>query len=206
MNHAVKALLDWQERYRQHIEVTEERIEAAVKALQSSETALASITAHTAHIPEALAKLQSLLDALTEATQTLQKSLDGLGHETEELNAHLRAVADLRERALEAFPKIENNISQLTAGLANTMDAHTATINNSANAMQRQYQEQQTQLQELINQQFQTFDQQMQQEMTRSIELMGRQLASLSEKIALDYEPITLRLRELLDALGRGTQ
>ena len=205
LNQAVGALLDWQEKYKEHVEIMQGRIEAAVTALQGSETALASITAHTTQIPEALGKLQSLLDALTAATGTLQNSLDGLGHETEVLNAHLKAVADLRQRALEAFPTIESNIGLLTASLTNTIDAHTETINKSANSMQQQHQDHLRKSQDLINQHFDAFDQQMQDEMRRSIEVMSRQLASLSEKFATDYTPLTQRLREILDAVPRRT-
>ena len=202
LNQAVGALLEWQEQYKAHIETTEARIEAAVKALQDSETALRDIAQHTANIPEALAKLQDLLDRLGTAMDTLSEALAKLSSDTEELNAHLKAVADLRERALEAFPTIEKNIALLTESLSNTIDAHTETINGSANEMQRQHQEQLRRSQELIAEKFQSFDEQMQTEMTRAIESMGRQLASLSEKFTNDYEPLTHRLRELLHATG----
>ena len=206
LNQAVQALLEWQERYRSHVETLEARIEAAVKALESSETALRDVADHSARIPEAFAKMQELLDRLMAVTESLPQLLEELGKDTEELNAHLKAVADLRERAVEAFPTIERNIDLLTANLATTIDSHTEIINNSANEMQRQHQEQMRQVQEMINGHFQQFDQQMQNELTQAIEAMGRHLASLSEKLAEDYGPLTERLRELLDAARGGRQ
>ena len=53
---------------------------------------------------------------------------------------------------------------------------------------------------EKINQQFADFDQQMQQELQRSLELLGSNLASLSEKFVADYSPLTEKLRALVNA------
>lgn len=206
LNRAVGALLEWQERYKIHVETMEERIEAAVNALQTSEVALRAIAAHAARVPDALAELHTLLTGFTAVVEALQKLLRDQGTATEELNTHLKAVADLRDRALEAFPRIEDNIEMLTANLKSTIDTHTNTINSSAANMQQQHQQSLRNTQELIEQQFREFDQQMEQVMTRSIELMGQQLASLSEKFAQDYTPLTDKLRALLDALERGSR
>ena len=205
LNQAVGALLEWQERYRSHVETLEERIEAAVTALQTSEAALSGIRADSAKIHETHATLQTLLTGFSTTVEALERSLRDQGAATEELNAHLEAVAGLKDRSMDAFPTIERNIALLTENLSGTVDAHTQTINNSANAMQEQHRVQLSQVQELIDQQFQAFDQQMQQELTRVLETMGQQLASLSEKFAYDYEPLTQRLRELLDAVDCGT-
>ena len=204
LNEAVGALLGWQERYKLHVETMEERIETAVTALQTSEAALGGIRADAVQIHETHATLRPLLEGLSENGEALQQSLNAYGTATRELNAHLDAVAGLRDRALDAFPRIEGNITLLTETLNNTIDAHTQTINNSANTMQQQHQAQLSQVQELIGQQFQAFDQQMQQELTRVLEIMGQQLASLSEKFVADYGPLTERLHTLLEAIGRG--
>ena len=169
LNHAVGALLGWQERYRSHIETMEGRIEATVAALQISEAALRDIAAHAAQIPAALAEMSRF----TATVESLHKSLNVLGAATDNLKAHLEAVASLKDRALEAFPTIEKNIELLTESLTATIDTHTETINNSAKDMQRQHQEQLSHVQQLIDQQFQAFDQQLQQELMRTLETMG---------------------------------
>lgn len=206
LNRAVGALLEWQEQYRSHVETMEERIEAAVNALQTSEIALRAIATHAARIPDAFTELHKLLTGFTAAVETLQKSLQDHGAAAEELNAHLKAIADLKDRALEAFPTIEKNIELLTMHLTNTIESHTNIITNSAQDMQRQHQEQLRHVQQLIESEFQEFDQRMQQELVRVFELMGQQLASISEKFAEDYVPLTEKLRALLNAVERGTR
>ena len=255
LNQAVGALLEWQERYKSHVETTEERIEAAVAALQTSEIALRDIAEHATRIPEALEKLRALLNGFAATAETLQRIMGDLGAAMDDLKAHLEAVASLKDRALESFPTIEKNIAALTEGFAaaihkalseqdeafaalsggyeemrrksgeaqdafrasleavlenvriqvsSALDAHTDTINNSANVMQRQHQEQLRQSQDLIEKRIQTLDQGMERTLTHALETMSRQLASLSEKFAEDYEPLTQRLKELLDAVGQG--
>ena len=204
LNQAVGALLEWQERYRSHIETMEQRIESAVAALQTSETTLRDIATHAGRIPETLTALQALLDGFSTALETLRRSLDDHEAATSALGTHLEAVAGLRDRALEAFPTIQTNIDLLTQNLTNTIETHTQTINNSANAMQAQHQAQLKNTEEMIGRQFGAFDQQMQQELTRVLETMGQQLASLSEKLVADYGPLTDRLRAVLDAVDRG--
>ncbi len=125
LNEAVGALLEWQERYRTHVETMEERIAMAVAALQVSEDALRRIAEHGAQItqiaeqiPGALAALQVLLNDFAATTETLQGLLAGFGAATDEMKVHLDAVASLKDRALEAFPTIEKNIAGLTEGFS----------------------------------------------------------------------------------------
>ena len=56
---------------------------------------------------------------------------------------------------------------------------------------------------EAINGQMAALDEQMQQELSRSLEVMGRNLASISEKFVTDYTPLTDRLRDLVAMSGR---
>lgn len=204
LNQAVGALLEWQERYRSHVETMEQRIESAVDALQTSEATLRDIATHAGRIPETLTALQALLDGFSTALEALRTSLNDHEAATSALGTHLEAIAGLRDRALEAFPTIETNIRLLTENLTNTIETHTRTINNSADAMQTQHQAQLKNTEEMIGRQFGAFDQQMQQELTRVLETMGQHLASLSEKFVTDYGPLTDRLRALLDAVERG--
>ena len=69
--------------------------------------------------------------------------------------------------------------------------------------MQSQIKETWKQTSEAIENRFENLDQQMQQELSRSIEILGRNLASLSEKFVQDYRPLTERLREIVQIGGR---
>ncbi len=114
LNEAVGALLTWQDNYRKHVEELERRLEAAVQATEASEQALREIAGHTGQIPETLQSLRDILKGLDE---------------------HLTTVAGLRDKAIEAFPVIDDNLTKLTNRLEESVQQ---AIQRSDNALQRQ--------------------------------------------------------------------
>ncbi len=108
LNEAVGALLGWQDQYKEHVERLEENFQLAVQAIQTSEQALKEISEHTAKIPEQMEALESLMV--------------GLQQQTTNLEAHLEAIAGLRDKAVEAFPVIEENLNKLTNELTSQVE------------------------------------------------------------------------------------
>jgi len=127
LNEAVGALLTWQENYKEHVETLEARIEAAVDGLESTRKAIEDISARTQTIPDTLDPLKDLLIGLQASVQNLE--------------AHLQAVADLREKAINAFPVIENNIEKLTDDLKTTVTDATDTMRSSVESQSKSFDE-----------------------------------------------------------------
>ena len=207
LNEAVRALLTWQENYRVHVEALEHQLEVAVRAVEASEQALSKITDHTHRIPETLQNLRGLLKGLDE---------------------HLTSVAGLRDKAVEAFPVIDANLTKLTTELT---EAVGQAIQRSENALQQQQnahdklhqgfddllknaQRSRDNCDKALNdalsktstgmeRQFEKLNREMGQTLHQSIEEMGGHLASLSEKFVKDYSPLTARLREVVQIASR---
>ena len=207
LNEAVRALLTWQENYRVHVEALEHRLEVAVRAVEASEQALSKITDHTQQIPETLQNLRDLLKGLDE---------------------HLTTVAGLRDKAVEAFPVIDANLTKLTTELT---EAVGQAIQRSENALQHQQdahdklhqgfddllknaQRSQDNFDKALSdvlsktstgmeRQLEKLNREMGQTLHQSIEEMGGHLASLSEKFVKDYSPLTDRLREVVQIASR---
>lgn len=202
LNEAVGALLTWQENYREHVETLERRLEAAVRATEASEQALREIAGHTGQIPETLQSLRDILQGLDE---------------------HLETVAELRDKAVEAFPVIDDNLTKLTNRLGESVQQ---AIQHSDNALQRQqdahtklhhgfeallgnaqqsHQRFENALNEVLSKasariesQFDILNREMDRTLHQSIESMGGHLASLSEKFVEDYTPLTDTLRRVV--------
>ena len=104
LNVAVKALVDWQENYRHHVEQLEARIELAVASTEASGKALSDIREHTEEIPKALAPLEPVLIGLNAQVKVLDKQLE--------------AISQLRDKAIEAFPIVEENLQTITTQFA----------------------------------------------------------------------------------------
>ena len=198
LNEAVGALLTWQENYREHVDALERRLEAAIQATEASERALREIAGHTGQIPETLQSLRDILKGLDE---------------------HLETVAKLRDKAIEAFPVIDDNLTKLTNGLeASVRQA----IQRSDNALQRQQdahdrlhqgfdqllknaQQSQQRFEDTLKEtlskienELEELNPRMERTLHQSIETMGGHLASLSEKFVEDYTPLTDKLRRVV--------
>ena len=113
LNAAVGALLEWQENYREIVEASEKRLDAATTAVAESERSLSAVSDHAAAIPTSIAALSPALATLNEQNATLA--------------SHLDTVGGLRERALEAFPVIEGNIEKLTTTFGDHVNRATRT-------------------------------------------------------------------------------
>lgn len=104
LNIAVASLVEWQEKYREHIETLQERLNNAVYSLEATELALSKVHEHTESIPSAIGQLEPTLIGLSVQSDTLQANLD--------------AISQLREKAIEAFPVIEANLEKVTSDLS----------------------------------------------------------------------------------------
>lgn len=100
LNEAVHKMVDWQDNYRAHVEALELRIEAATTAIEASQKALEEVQKSAEQIPEAI--------------EPLSPVLQGINTQTEALGAHLETLAALRDKAIEAFPVIEENFEKIT--------------------------------------------------------------------------------------------
>lgn len=198
LNEAVSALLTWQENYREHVEALEHRLEAAVQATESSEQALREIEDHTKQIPVTLQSLQDILKGLDE---------------------HLETVAELKDKAIKAFPVIDDNLAKLTNRLGESVqqaiqrsdkalqlqqDAHTKLhhgfdqLLENAQQTQKQFEDTLKETLSRIEKELEELNPRMERTLHQSIEIMGGHLASLSEKFVADYTPLTEKLRSVV--------
>ena len=215
LNRAVADLVLWQDNYREHVEASERRLELAVESMEAAETALRGVRDHAERIPAAI--------------EPLEPTLKGILNQTTALDAHLHALAQLRERAAEAFPVIEENLNRITGDLSRSVEAAIErsqsalersqrehdrlnigfeTLRQNAETAQTRFSEElsaaHTRTQTEIRQRFEEFDRQMQQQLQGVLTELGTSLASVSEKFVTDYTPLTERLRSVLEIAERA--
>lgn len=93
LNAAVEKLVDWQERYREQLAQMIEQYTQGVQAIDDTKVAVAHISEESKQIPVTMSALKTVL----ETTQ----------HQLNELERHLQAFRDMRDRAVEAVPQIQ---------------------------------------------------------------------------------------------------
>lgn len=143
------------------------------------------------------------------------------------MEEHLEAFSNLREQAIEAFPIIENRLSDLTENFSESVNAAITKSNESTQSLSNTLNEQSLHINsllddiknnfetiaakfgqsiegmfhetsELIEKNISGLDDALSEELTKSLESLGRQLASLSTKFVEDYSPLTDKLREVV--------
>ena len=99
LNAAVEKLVQWQEDYRLQLAQMIKQYEEGVQAITQIETAVAHISEESKQIPVTMGALKTVL----EATQ----------HQINELERHLEAFRDMRDRAIEAVPQIQEQMDAM---------------------------------------------------------------------------------------------
>lgn len=109
LNLAVHKLVEWQEAYRQQLDVQIKALASTQQAMTAAEEALGRVSQHTSEIPQHLLALSKMLAALDAQEARLTQQLT--------------AYAELGKRAVAAMPLIEARLVDLTDGLSASVAA-----------------------------------------------------------------------------------
>lgn len=93
---SVKKLVDWQENYKEQLGEMRAQFDLSVKALADSEQSVNHISQSAATIPETMSGMQTLLETSR--------------HQIDELERHLSAFAEMRDKAVEAVPQMQQQV------------------------------------------------------------------------------------------------
>ncbi|MRI34244.1 hypothetical protein EOPP23_14715 [Endozoicomonas sp. OPT23] len=104
LNDAVYKLVEWQDNYRQQLEQMNLQYEQGVQAITATEVSVAHISDKTQLIPETM---RDLHDVMTVNQQQLG-----------ELEQHLEAFKDMRDKAVEAVPEIRRQVEETVTDIS----------------------------------------------------------------------------------------
>ena len=206
LNVAVGRLLSWQEHYKEEIEAATERLRVAGDASEQIAKSYASVLENSAAFSSTATDLKHLLSALETQKQQLAQ-----------LAANL---AKLFVSASESLPKVEQQISQLTAQLTKAVTDNqtelSAAFRENVTALRNTLEAQGERLKAIneehnkhvsemmlkTKQQVGALDEALSKELEKALLSLGDQLTALSRRFVDDYAPLTERLR-LLVQTGR---
>lgn len=122
LNEAVARLLEWQKNYKDQMEEMKKSFDKSIEAIGASEKAISKIEEASRAIPD---YLNSLAEANTHLIEQLAEMHEGL-----------LSIAQMREGAENAFPKISNKIEEMTDTIAQSVNAQRESVNNIQNAVE----------------------------------------------------------------------
>lgn len=181
LNHAVGDLLEWQKNYKNHVEQLNNNFQNALNGINHIEKAFNVIQNHSQNFVVVSAELSEIL-------KTLDLQIQSFNH-------HLQAIDELARNAKNAFPLIENNLNDLTNGFKSSVEKSLFEINSSVDAVSKSLIQSSAKIESV--------DKALPEAVEKVLQTMGDQLARLSQKFATDYEPLTERLRVILQMAER---
>ncbi|KEQ18612.1 MotA/TolQ/ExbB proton channel family protein [Endozoicomonas numazuensis] len=104
LNEAVHKLVEWQESYKLQLEQMNQQYEQGVQAITATESSVAHISEKTQLIPQTMHDLHSVM---TVNQQQLS-----------ELESHLEAFKEMRDRAVEAVPEIRRQVEETVTDIS----------------------------------------------------------------------------------------
>ncbi len=96
LNEAVHKLVEWQDNYKTQLEQMTKQYTLGVESISATEVSVAHISEQSKIIPESMNELKSVM----EVNQ----------HQLAELERHLEAFKDMRDKAVEAVPQIQQQV------------------------------------------------------------------------------------------------
>lgn len=109
LNEAVKELVTWQENYKVQISEMTEQYKLGVASISATEESVSKISTESKAIPETMNNLKEIMDVNQ--------------HQLNELERHLEAFKDIRDRAVEAVPEIRKQIDETVKTIADSVES-----------------------------------------------------------------------------------
>jgi len=108
LNEAVKALVLWQENYKNQLVEMSEQYKQGVISITATEASVSAISQESKIIPQTMTNLKEIM----EVNQ----------HQLSELESHLKAFKDIRDRAVEAVPEIQKQIDDTVKAISSSVE------------------------------------------------------------------------------------
>ena len=217
LNEAVGRLVDWQDEYRQQMSELKIALDNAVEGIKESQKALSDIEVSVSKLPDHLTKMEQTNSVLNSQLEKIEESLGGF--------------AEMRDKAINAFPEIEKNINDITTNLSATLEHQTDVVKEIATSCESLISQQkesiadqrivqremleglQTSFNETIsnttsrmNEAIVQLDEAMQSEIERVIRAMAENLSGITEKFVADYTPLLETTRRIVEIGERANR
>lgn len=138
LNEAVVKLVDWQENYKGQLGDMQEKYALGVQAISDTEKSVANISEEAKSIPATMEKLKTTIDINQ--------------HQIDELDRHLEAFKDIRDKAVEAVPDIRKQIDMAIEGATQANTVLAKGMQDSADNMGQLLIESSTQFKDSVSQ------------------------------------------------------
>ena len=143
------------------------------------------------------ASMQSQHDALSDFLDMVRESIENSNSHMERQRSNLQDFTEQIKKVIQNTSSgLENTLEETDRGLRITLQSYSTQLSDEVKRIFAESSERMTD-------QIENLDDALGQELTKALNLLGNELASLSEKFVEDYNPLTDRLREVVQIANR---
>ena len=184
LNEAVGKILEWQEVYRIQMQ---EMIEQQTTVVKNMDVAVNRYT-EIVNQADVFTKVATDMSNLIESSQTYAKQLE----------ENINGFSEIVSKAANGLPDLDAKVIGLTETLTNAIKENSEITHQSLTTANNEINEHVKQMTNKTREQVIELDKALSEELNKSLEIMGKQLAALSEKFVSDYTPLTEKLTKLV--------
>lgn len=214
LNQAVEKLVLWQQQYKEELDKlqliqkgsAEDLLKASqgVSLLIDRASGFTSTAENLEHLLRGLAQQYSLIE---QSQRSLSTVLSEMKDVTPQFSKKLEELVQGMETGVV---KVQSSVSEIIKNFGVQTQSSSAEMKqllvDTLKKSQSDVNDQLVKSVEIVRQSVIALDKGLQEELTKSLETLGRQLASLSEKFVADYGPLTERLHDLVRVAGQTRQ
>ena len=212
-------MLTWQQAYAQHVEKMTEQFNIALTGVEQSRTVLQGLTENAEVYHQSAEKLDHLLQHLTTSLKGIEELAKGasqtfpnIEQKIHELTTQFAEAVEVAVRENDRMIESQQNaINQQISTLAKSYEDTKDQQHKMVEDLNTHYIKIMSERYEATSEQLKNLDEELGNELTKALESMGSQLTSLSSRggggggFVEDYEPLTKRLRDILQMTKHTT-
>lgn len=206
LNASVEKLVVWQQQYKEELDTLQSLQKSSAGDLKEASLGLASFIgqassfARTADaLEETLVNLARQHGEIDQSQRSMSEVLLQMKDVTPQFS---RKIDEMTTSMTLGVAKLQNDVSDIVSDFGTQAQSFSTEIKHflteTLSQSRSEVNSELTQSVDKIRQSVVALDTGLQEELTKSLETLGRQLASLSEKFVADYTPLTERLRDVV--------
>jgi methyl-accepting chemotaxis protein len=210
LNAAVEKLVVWQQQYKDELDKLQTLQKDSAEDLRNASIGLGVLMERASGFAATAAALETTLRGLAQQHEMIEQSQHSLVEVLLQMKdvtpQFSRKVEEMTESMKQGVAKIQAEVSDVVRNLGTQMQSSSSEmkqlLTDTLRKSQTDVNDSLTRSMEAVRQSVVALDKGLQEELNKSLESLGRQLASLSEKFVADYTPLTDRLREVVRIAG----
>jgi len=198
-------LTEWQENYKTHVDETQGKINILLTHMQETVSVLDETAKNITKIDDSLENIDSSIGGISVSAEDISAHIENLKLQNEVLKEGIVSIKQIGEEAKNVMPAIAEQIDNLTKKLEATVLKTTKAFESNSLLVAEFVEKTTKDIQKAVDNHAKTIqdsiegiDKGLEEELSKALNSLAGSLASLSAKFVEDYQPLTVRLREIV--------